>query len=189
MFRLCRRKSVATLLGFAQQKQPERSSGCSWFCSQNQERRRCSAEQSKSKRLLQGLTASNFLAVLSYVSLPHPVLSPTFASKTAGTEFRVRLSNPYEGKKVKAFAKEKVWVLGSRVQSTLNGVHSTIARARSSVCRTRPFAFAEQKHPERASNFRKAKVPPFRQLLLRSRSKEEVLSVKVRLCLIAPKGG
>ena len=121
--------------------------------------------------MLQGLTASNFLAVLSYVSLPHPVLTPTFASKTAGTEFRVRLSNPYEGKKVKAFAKEKVWVLGSRVQSTLNGVHSTIARARSSVCRTRPFAFAEQKHPERTSNFRFAKVPPFRQLLLLTKSK------------------
>ena len=33
----------------------------------------------------------------------------------------LRLSNPYEGKKVKAFAKEKVWVLGSRVQSTLKG--------------------------------------------------------------------
>ena len=36
-------------------------------------------------------------------------------------------------------------MLGSRVQRTLNGVHSTIARIRSSVRRARPFAFAEQK--------------------------------------------
>ena len=81
-----------------------------------------------------------------------------------------RLSNPYEGKKVKAFAKEKVWVLGSRVQSTLNAVHSTIARARSSVCRTRPFAFAEQKHPERTSNFR---------LLVLSKAEQEAEHAKV----------
>ena len=114
---------------------------------------------------------------------PPPRAQPHFC------EAKVRLSNPHEGKKVKAFAKEKVWVLGSRVQSTLNGVHSTIARVRSSVYRTRSFAFAEQKHLERASNFHKAKVSPSRQLLMLRRSKEGILSVKVRLCSVAPKGG
>ena len=85
-----------------------------------------------------------------------------------GTKFRTR-----RGCKGKGFRFAKVWVLSSRVLCTLETVHFSFARVRSSGCQA--LAFALQKHPERTSNFcfaeplwghfRSAKVAgtPFRQ--------------------------